>query len=64
VNSLALVAFGLFGPVSWTAVAVVGPAAMVGGVVGARTAKRLPTPLLRRLVIAWGTVVGLWLLVG
>lgn len=64
VNTLALVAFGLFGPVSWLAVAVVGPAAMAGGVIGSRAARRLPPPLLRGLVVAWGTVVGIVLLVG
>ena len=42
VNTAALVGFGLFGPVAWAAVAVVGPASLVGGIGGSRLARRLP----------------------
>ena len=63
VNTAALVGFGLFGPVAWAAVAVVGPASLVGGVGGSRLARRLPAMVLRRVVIVWGTAVAVRLLV-
>lgn len=64
VNTVALVGFALFGPVAWGAVAVVGPASLVGGVTGGRVARRVSAVALRRIVIVWGTVVALRLLWG
>jgi uncharacterized membrane protein YfcA len=57
-----VVAFGLFGPVNWAAVAVVAPASMVGGYTGARLARRLPAAVLRAAIVAAGLIVGLVLL--
>ncbi|MET7392657.1 sulfite exporter TauE/SafE family protein [Dactylosporangium sp. NPDC005572] len=57
-----VVAFGLFGPVDWADVAVVAPAAIVGGYVGARVARRLPGAVLKGLIVAFGVTVGLILL--
>ena len=37
-----VVAFAVFGPVNWAAVAVLAPATVVGGYLGARLARRLP----------------------
>ncbi|WP_280841713.1 sulfite exporter TauE/SafE family protein [Micromonospora sp. A200] len=54
--------FSLFGPVNWAAVAVVAPATLVGGYVGARLVRRLPPVLLKMLIVAFGTVIGLYLL--
>lgn len=62
VNTVALVAFALFGPVDWAAVAVTAPSAVVGGYLGARVARRLPVPVLRWTVVVVGVVVGLALL--
>ena len=42
-----VVAFAIFGPVNWAAVAVVIPATVVGGYAGARLARRLPAATLR-----------------
>jgi uncharacterized membrane protein YfcA len=55
-------AFALFGPVDWVDVAVVAPAALVGGYLGARLARRLPSAVLKWLIVVFGTVVGLVLL--
>jgi hypothetical protein len=63
-NVVALVAFGLFGPVAWGAAAVVGPASLAGGALGSRVARRLPTPVLRRVVMVWGAAAAVRLLVG
>jgi len=63
INTVALVAFALFGPVDWTAVAVVAPASLLGGYAGARLARRLSPDALRTVVVAFGVVVAVWLFV-
>nr|WP_269799582.1 sulfite exporter TauE/SafE family protein [Geodermatophilus chilensis] len=63
INAVALVAFGVFGPVAWEAVLVVAAASLAGGYLGARTARRIPSSLLRAAVVAYGVVVSVILLV-
>jgi uncharacterized protein len=58
-----VVAFAVFGPVHWAAVAVLAPATVLGGYAGARLVRRLPPRVLRALIVGLGTVVGLVLLV-
>lgn len=58
VSSTAMVAVALFGPVDWLSVAVLAPACLIGGAVGAGLADRLRPPAFRILVIAMGTVLG------
>ncbi|GAA3745630.1 hypothetical protein GCM10022225_31650 [Plantactinospora mayteni] len=57
-----IVAFAAFGPVNWTAVAVVAPATIFGGYAGARLVRRLPPEVLRTLIVLFGTAIGLLLL--
>ncbi|GIG90225.1 sulfite exporter TauE/SafE family protein [Plantactinospora endophytica] len=57
-----IVAFAAFGPVNWTAVAVVAPATIVGGYAGARLVRRLPPEVLRTVIVVFGTAIGLLLL--
>jgi uncharacterized protein len=54
--------FAAFGPVDWADVLVVAPTAMVGGYAGARLARRLPSAVLKWLIVTFGTGVGLVLL--
>lgn len=61
INTIALVAFALFGPVDWLSVAIVAPASLVGGYAGARTARQLSPDALRNTVVAFGVVVSIWL---
>lgn len=61
VNSIALVAFALFGPVDWGAVAIVAPASLLGGYVGGRLARRLSPDVLRTTIVVFGVVVAVWL---
>ena len=61
INTIALVAFALFGPVDWAAVAVVAPASLAGGYAGARLARRLSPDALRSTVVVFGVVVAVWL---
>ena len=63
INAVALVAFGLFGPVAWDAVAVVAAASLAGGYFGARVARRIPATVLRMSVVIYGVVVAVVLLV-
>ena len=62
INFVALVAFSLFGPVDWSTVAVLAPAALLGGYLGAHVARRLPAAALRGVVVVFGIAVGIALL--
>ncbi len=62
INAVSLVVFALFGPVDWVVVAIVAPAALVGGYLGARLARRLDPDRLRTIVVVFGLVVGVALL--
>lgn len=61
INTVALVAFALFAPVAWGSVAVVAPASLAGGYLGAGVARRLGAATLRWTVSAFGAVVAAWL---
>ena len=63
VNVVALVAFGLFGPVAWEAVLVIAAASLAGGYLGGRVAGRIPSNALRAAVVVYGVVVAVVLLV-
>ena len=56
-NTVALVAFALFGPVRWLAVLVMAVASLAGGYLGAVSARRLPAQLVRSGVIVIGVLV-------
>jgi uncharacterized protein len=62
INTVALVAFAVYGPVDWTAVAVAAPGALAGGYLGARVARRLSATALRWTVVVFGAAVGFALL--
>jgi uncharacterized membrane protein YfcA len=62
INTVALVGFAVFGPVDWLAVAIVAPASLVGGSLGAAFALRLDARTLRRVVVLFGCGVGVRLL--
>jgi len=63
VGFITLVVFALFGPVDWVDVAVLAPATVTGGYVGARIARRLPAAVLRAAIVTLGGIVGVVLLV-
>src|SRR5436309_319988 len=48
-----VVVFALIGTVDWAAVAILAPATITGGYVGARLARRLPAPVLRALIVTF-----------
>jgi len=55
--------YGIFGPVNWAVVAVLAPATSVGGYFGARLARRLPSGVLRWVIVAFTATVAVVLLV-
>ncbi|MCB1039615.1 MAG: sulfite exporter TauE/SafE family protein [Acidimicrobiales bacterium] len=61
--TVSVVVFGLFGPVQWAAVAIAAPAALVGGYLGARFARRVPERPLRIGVVAFSVGVAVVLAV-
>jgi uncharacterized membrane protein YfcA len=63
VASVTVVVFGIFGPVDWVAVAIIAPAAMVGGFAGGRVASRLDDQLLRTVIVGFGLAVTVFLFV-
>ena len=62
-NLIGAPALALVAPVDWPSVAVLAPATMVGGYLGARVARLMPDRVLRVVVIVIGVVVAVWLLV-
>jgi uncharacterized membrane protein YfcA len=56
------IAFTLFGPVHWLSVAVLAPATLVGGYLGARVARKLPQAVFRWSIVTFGVGVGVVLL--
>lgn len=62
INSVAVVAYGVFGSVAWAAVAIMAAASLLGGRLGGGFARRLSPILLRVLVLGFGITVGCILL--
>jgi uncharacterized membrane protein YfcA len=63
IGAVSAVGFALVTPVAWTAVAVVAPAAVVGGEVGARLARRVSDRALRVGIVTYGVACAVWLFV-
>ncbi len=63
IGAVAALGFALLTPVAWGAVVIVGPASLVGGVVGARLAKRVSDRVLRLGIVAYGVAAAVWLFV-
>jgi uncharacterized membrane protein YfcA len=58
-----VVAFAVFGQIDWAAVAVLAPTTLIGGYLGARLARRLPSAVLRATIVVFGLAVGTYLLI-
>jgi uncharacterized membrane protein YfcA len=63
ISAVAVVYFALFGPVVWTAAAIMAVTSLAGGQVGVRVARRLSAGTLRWVVVVFGVTVALVLLV-
>ncbi|MCA2219529.1 sulfite exporter TauE/SafE family protein [Jidongwangia harbinensis] len=62
VGLVTLIVFAIFAPIHWGAALTLAPATVVGGYAGAKLARRLPPRVLRVLIVAFGTAIGLLLL--
>jgi uncharacterized membrane protein YfcA len=58
INSVAVVAYGVFGHVAWSAVAIMAVASLAGGRLGGSFARKLSPVVLRVVVLAFGVSVG------
>lgn len=63
VSTVNLPVFAVFGPVDWWIVAIGAPASLVGGVLGAKLARRLDDRVLRWCVVAVGVSAAVYLMV-
>jgi uncharacterized protein len=61
IGVVSAVGFVLLTPVGWVAVAIIAPASVVGGEVGARLAQRVSDRALRIGVVAYGVAAAAWL---
>ncbi len=61
IGVVAAIGLALLADVAWTAVAVIAPAAVVGGEVGARLAQKVSDRVLRVGIIAYGVAAAVWL---
>jgi uncharacterized membrane protein YfcA len=64
VNTVAVIIFVAHAHVAWAAAGMMAGCALVGGYVGSRLSRRIPTSVLRALVIALGLATAIKLLVG
>ncbi|MEU4840728.1 sulfite exporter TauE/SafE family protein [Nocardia testacea] len=62
VSTTATVAVAVFGPVDWWSVAILAPACLLGGTVGAKIADRLRPGAFRAVVIVFGAGAGIAML--
>lgn len=62
INSLAVVVFVLAADVVWRAAGILAVTALAGGYAGARVSRRMPVPVLRATVIAFGVAAAVALL--
>jgi len=65
VNLIAAITFVVtaFGRINWVVAALIGAGSLVGGVIGARIGRRLPTTVLRSVIIVVGVIAMIALLV-
>ena len=61
IGVVSAIGFALLADVAWTAVAVIAPAAVVGGEVGARLAQKVSDRVLRVGIVAYGVAAAIWL---
>ncbi|HVE96087.1 MAG TPA: sulfite exporter TauE/SafE family protein [Pseudonocardiaceae bacterium] len=63
ISVVSVAVFAIGAPVGWSVVALLAPATLVGGFLGAKLASRLPAPVLRVAVVVVGLAVSIYLFV-
>jgi uncharacterized membrane protein YfcA len=59
--TVTLLIFGIWGPVDWLVVAVAAPAGLLGGFLGAKVARLIPSTVLRVVIVTFGILVSAYL---
>ncbi|KAE8765983.1 sulfite exporter TauE/SafE family protein [Georgenia thermotolerans] len=59
--TVTLLIFGIWGPVDWLVVAVAAPAGLLGGFLGAKVARLIPSTVLRVVIVTFGVLVSAYL---
>jgi uncharacterized membrane protein YfcA len=59
INSIALIAFALFGPVVWSLVPLMAASSLAGGRVGGAFARKLSPDVLRTVIVVFGIAVAI-----
>jgi hypothetical protein len=63
INAIAVLWFAFFGPVQWAAAIVMAVAALLGGYLGVRVARRFSARVLRIAIVGYSVFVAVVLLV-
>ncbi len=63
IGAVSALGFALLAQVDWVAVAIIGPAGVAGGEIGARLAQRVSDRVLRVGIVAYGVAAAVWLFV-
>ena len=63
IGAVSAVGFAFLAQVDWVAVAIIGPASVIGGEIGARLAQRVSDRWLRVGIVAYGLAAAIWLFV-
>jgi uncharacterized protein len=63
IGAVSALGFAFLAQVDWVAVAIIGPASVVGGEIGARLAQRVSDRVLRVGIVAYGVAAAVWLFV-
>jgi uncharacterized membrane protein YfcA len=61
IGAVSAIGYALVTPVDWVAVAIIAPAGVVGGELGARLAQRASDRALRVAIVAYGIAAAIWL---
>ena len=63
IGAVSALGFAVLAQVDWVAVAIIGPAGVAGGEIGARLAQRVSDRVLRMGIVAYGVAAAVWLFV-
>jgi uncharacterized protein len=63
IGMVTVLVYAVFGPVQWLAVLAIAPTTVIGGYLGARFARKIPTAVWKGTIVTFGVVIGVVLLV-
>lgn len=63
IGLVTVLVYAVFGPVQWLAVLAIAPTTVIGGYLGARFARKIPSPLWKGTIVGFGVLIGVILLI-